>query len=88
MNGAVRTRVHDFLKPKLGGHSLSDNDDIFALGYVNSLFAMQLARFIQREFNLELAPGDMNFDNFRTVDAIVRLVDAKAGARTTPEARP
>jgi len=87
MNGFVHTRVHDFIKPKLGGRSLSDDDDIFALGYVNSLFAVQLVRFIQREFDFELTSEDMDFDNFRTVDRIVRLIDSKTGARTTPEGR-
>ncbi|WP_269084373.1 acyl carrier protein [Streptomyces sp. 150FB] len=65
-------------EPRLGGCPPADGDDIFQLGYLNSLFAMQLARFVQREFSLELGPEDLNFDNFRTVDGIVRLGEAKS----------
>lgn len=73
----VRKSIKEFLAPQLGGRTLADTDDIFALGYVNSLFAMQLALFVQQEFSFELTPDDMDFDNFRTVDGLVRLVTAK-----------
>jgi methoxymalonate biosynthesis acyl carrier protein len=63
----------------LGGRPPADGDVIFQLGYVNSLFAMQLVRFVQRELSLELGSEDMSFDNFRTVDGIVRLVETKRG---------
>lgn len=74
----TRDRVRAFLAPQLAGQPLADSDDIFALGYVNSLFAMQLALFLEQEFGLSLGPEDMDFDNFRTVDGLVRLVTAKA----------
>jgi methoxymalonate biosynthesis acyl carrier protein len=81
MNSSPRARVRAFLEPRLGGRPLEDDDDIFALGYVNSLFAMQLARFVQTEFALTLEPADMDFDNFRTVNGIVRLVESKMQTR-------
>ncbi|AQS67088.1 acyl carrier protein [Streptomyces pactum] len=77
MQDDVRTRVREFLAPQLNGRALADSDDIFALGYVNSLFAMQLALFVEQEFSLQLTPDDMEFDNFRTVDGLVRLVTSK-----------
>ncbi|MFH8349520.1 acyl carrier protein [Streptomyces sp. NPDC018045] len=76
----VRDRVKEFLAPQLGGHELADEDDIFALGLVNSLFAMQLALFVEREFSLRLGPEDMEFDNFRSVKGIADLVTAKTAA--------
>ncbi|KPC80820.1 MULTISPECIES: acyl carrier protein [Streptomyces] len=74
----ARARVRAFLIPQLAGRPLADSDDIFALGYVNSLFAMQLALFLEKEFGMSLGPEDMDFDNFRTVDGLVRLVTSKA----------
>jgi acyl carrier protein len=74
MQEDARHRIRAFLAPHLAGQPLSDNDDYFALGYVNSLFAMQLAMFVEREFKLTLRPEHMDFDNFRTVNGLVRLV--------------
>ncbi|MES4909014.1 MULTISPECIES: acyl carrier protein [unclassified Streptomyces] len=73
----ARQRIREFLAPQLAGQPLADSDDFFALGYVNSLFAMQLAQFLERDLGLALRPEDMDFDNFRTVDGLVRLVTAK-----------
>jgi len=74
----VRNRTRAFLEPQLNGRLLADSDDLFATGYVNSLFAMQLARFVQRDLGIKLTSYDMNLDNFRSVDGIVRLARSKA----------
>jgi len=71
------SRIKAFLEPHLAGHEIGDDEDIFALGYVNSLFAMQLVTFVENEFGFTVEPEDMEFDNFRTVAGIVRLVGAK-----------
>lgn len=76
----IKQRIKGFLAPSLGGHELSDDEDIFSLGYVNSLFAMQLVVFLEREFSLTISSEDLEFDNFRTVSGMARLVSAKQGA--------
>jgi acyl carrier protein len=75
--GSAKQRIKVFLAPRLGGNELSDDDDIFDLGYVNSLFAVQLLRFVEREFSLTLDSEDLEFGNFRTVGDMVRLVESK-----------
>jgi methoxymalonate biosynthesis acyl carrier protein len=79
-DGSVQERIERFLAPRLGGRKIAEDDDIFDLGYVNSLFAVQLLRFIEKEFSLNLEPADLEFANFRTVGRIVRLVEAKRSA--------
>ncbi|HZM76912.1 MAG TPA: acyl carrier protein [Candidatus Limnocylindrales bacterium] len=74
----ISQRVRDFLAPHFHGHQLGDGDDIFALGFVNSLFAMQLVMFVEKEFGLKLEPDDLEIDNFRSISAVVGLVDARA----------
>jgi methoxymalonate biosynthesis acyl carrier protein len=69
----ARERIRVFLEPHTGP-ALADTDDYFALGLVNSLFAMQLVVFVEQEFGLTLGPEQMVFDNFRTVNGLVRLV--------------
>ena len=76
----ARGRVREFLNTHLRTLEFADGDDFFALGYANSLFAMQLVAFVEKEFSIKLVPEDMRIDNFRSVDGIVRLVTGKAAA--------
>lgn len=74
----TKTRIRDFLGPRCPGE-LRDDEDIFAAGLVNSLFAMQLVVFVEKEFEIQVANEDLERDNFRTVDSIARLVDRLVG---------
>jgi methoxymalonate biosynthesis acyl carrier protein len=78
---SARARVREFLAPHLGGRTLADDDDMFANGYVNSLFAMQLAVFVEKDTGTKLGPAEMDFDNFRTVNGLVRLIVSMTTAR-------
>ena len=62
------------MAPHFKSVELKDGDDIFALGYVNSLFAMRLVMFVEKEFQMTVTDEDLQIDNFRSVDAIVGLV--------------
>lgn len=77
MQRTVHQRVAGFLAPHIGDTAIGDDDDIFALGYVNSLFAMQLVLFLEREFSITFDADDLIFDNFRTLSRIVRTVEQK-----------
>ncbi|MFD4556347.1 acyl carrier protein [Streptomyces sp. NPDC058469] len=76
----VIDRVRTFLAPHMGEHVLADEEDIFAAGIVNSLFAMQLVVFIEGEFQVTVTPEDLDIDRFRSISAIADLVLAKTGA--------
>jgi len=58
--------------------TLGDDDDIFELGYVNSLFAMQLVLFVEREFAITVESEEMEVSNFNTVNHIVELIERKS----------
>jgi acyl carrier protein len=72
--------IRDFLLEYITEHELQDDDDIFALGLVNSLFAMQLVLFVEQEFDINIDGEDLDFSNFRTVNAVQNLVQRKRGA--------
>lgn len=72
-----RSRLLTFLSGFFRGHSLRDDEDMFALGFVNSLFAMQLVAFIEKEFNMTLESEDLEIDNFRSVGAILAFIEKK-----------
>ncbi|RKN05085.1 acyl carrier protein [Streptomyces radicis] len=57
--------------------------DIFSLGYINSLFAMELVMFIEKTFELTIPNEELSIDNFRTVEAMTALVDRLRPAVTT-----
>lgn len=75
----MKETIRDFLLEYITEHDLQDNDDIFALGLVNSLFAMQLVLFVEQEFDIEIDGEDLDFSNFRTVNAVHELVQRKSG---------
>jgi methoxymalonate biosynthesis acyl carrier protein len=55
----------------------SDSDNIFERGFVNSLFAMQLLNYVQKEFDLVVDDEDIDIANFSSVDNIVKLIQKK-----------
>lgn len=72
-----RTKVREFLSGFIRNSSFGNDDDIFALGFVNSLFAMQLVLFVETEFGLTIENDDLDLDNFRSVNAIAGLIERK-----------
>jgi methoxymalonate biosynthesis acyl carrier protein len=73
----VKATVREYLEAHIGDHPLEDDDDFFALGLVDSLFAMQLVMFVEMEFGIEIDSSEMQIDNFRTINAISGIVSRK-----------
>ena len=67
----------EFLSRYFKNHDLKPDEDIFALGFVNSLLAMQLVAFVEKEFGIRVEDEDLDLDNFRTIQAISNLVARK-----------
>jgi acyl carrier protein len=79
-NDAIRLPIRGFMTRSFDGRAVNDEDDIFALGFANSLFAMQLVAFVEGEFRIEIDSDDLEIDNFRSVAAISGLVERKLSA--------
>jgi methoxymalonate biosynthesis acyl carrier protein len=73
-------KIKEFLSRFFKNHDLQPKEDIFALGFVNSLLAMQLVAFVEKEFGIAVADEDLDLDNFRSIDAIAGLVARKRSA--------
>jgi len=73
----VKGRVREFLSRSFRHHEFQDDEDIFALGFVNSLFAMQLVNFVENDFDITVENEELELDNFRTIEAVARLVESK-----------
>lgn len=79
----IKNSIRAFLARFFQNLNLEDDQDIFALGFVNSLFAMQLVLFVEKEFGFHVENDDLNIDNFRSIDAITRLIEGKISTQTT-----
>lgn len=73
----VAQKVSKFLTRFFRKYELVGDEDIFSLGFVNSLFATQLIMFLEKEFDITVEPEDMDLNNFRTINAIVEFVESK-----------
>ena len=82
----IQQKVAAFLSRHTHEAELGGDDDIFAMGFVNSLFAMQIVLFVEKEFGITVENEDLEPDNFRSVNAIVRFVSRKLAAPAEPSA--
>ncbi|MEK3795322.1 acyl carrier protein [Paenibacillus sp. FSL R7-0204] len=72
-----KVKIRLFLSRFFRKYELGDEEDIFALGFVNSLFAMQLVMFLEKEFSIRIDNADMDLDNFRTINGMLKLIEMK-----------
>lgn len=64
---------------------VADEDDIFALGLVNSLAAMQLVMFVEREFAIVAARQDLDIRHFSSIAALTAFVESKLAVAVAAE---
>lgn len=77
---SVKPGIHAFLGQFFDAQALTDDEDIFATGFVNSMFAMQLVQFVESEYGITVDSDDLDLDNFRTVSSLAAFVERKQGA--------
>lgn len=58
----------------------SDSDNIFEMGFVNSLFAMKLVNYIEENFGIQVANDDLEISNFNSVNRIAEFIENKRSA--------
>lgn len=74
-----KAKVREFLGRYVRSRQIRDDDDIFALGFVNSLVALQLVQFLEQAFGITIEDEDLDLDNFRSIDRIDGFVARKTG---------
>jgi methoxymalonate biosynthesis acyl carrier protein len=77
----LKEKVRQFIEANLvvfeDEADFTDSDNIFEMGFVNSLFAMKLVSYIEQEFGIEVDNEDLEISNFSSVDRIVEYIDNK-----------
>jgi len=81
MTSSITESVRDFLKDRVrGAENVSGDENLFELGLVNSLFAMQLVNFVEKEFGVVVEDDDLTIEHFQSINAIADLVARKTEA--------
>ena len=60
--------------------SLGDEENIFELGLVDSLFAMKIVLFVEEAFGFDCNDEDLNVKNFCSIKNIHNFVEKKLQA--------
>lgn len=78
---ALENSIREFIEMNLAfldeEVALECDDNFFDLGYVDSLFALQLVSHIEEAYGIEITDQDLNISNFSSIKAIVEFVDRK-----------
>ena len=75
----VRETIRTFILSSINLPDLSDDENLFESGIVNSLFAVQLMTFIENTFGVEVTPDDLEIENFKSIQASAAFVVKKNG---------
>lgn len=77
VESAVKDQIREYVKANMSVFShvdLKDEDNIFQLGFVTSMFAMQLLTFIESTFDVEVPDDQILLRNFSTVQRMSEMV--------------
>ncbi len=77
LKGKIRNFIEENMTIYDDEAVFADDDNIFELGFVDSMFALKLVTFIEREFAIQVANDDLVLDNFSTVDNITNFINSK-----------
>lgn len=79
----ILEKTKNFLSKFIKVDDVSIDEDLFATGLLNSLFAMQLVLFVEKEFNCKVENEDLDLKNFNSINAIVSLIGRKLAANAS-----
>ncbi len=70
----IKDTMRGFLLSSINIPKLNDEANLFELGLINSLFAVQLMTFIEKTFELEVETEDLDIENFKSLNAATEFV--------------
>jgi acyl carrier protein len=77
----LKEKIRNFIESNLvvfeDEAEFTDSDNIFEMGFVNSLFAMKLVNFIEEEFGTAVDNDDLEISNFSSVNRIVEYIESR-----------
>jgi methoxymalonate biosynthesis acyl carrier protein len=74
---SVKAVIRSFINDSINIEALSDDENLFESGIVNSLFAVQLTTFVESRFGIEVGMDDLDIENFKSINATAAFVARK-----------
>lgn len=60
-----------------GNTEFTDDDNYFEMGFVNSIFGMNLVAFLEEHLSITIDNDDLDLSNFNTINNIVAFLKRK-----------
>jgi methoxymalonate biosynthesis acyl carrier protein len=85
MSQTVKDQILTFIRERYPQAEVTESEDIFQLGFINSLFAMELVMFVEKAFAITIPNDELRIDNFRTAESMAALVGRRSSAPVPAE---
>lgn len=79
----IKTNVKSFLNQFIGEIEISDDANIFEMGLVNSLFAMQLIAYLENYYKIKLIGPGVSLVDFNSINGICHMVEQRIDLKRT-----
>lgn len=80
MSNNATEQILSFIRGRYPQVEISETDNIFQIGFVNSLFAMELVMFIEKTFSVTVPNDELRIENFHSAVSMTELVDRLTSA--------
>jgi acyl carrier protein len=77
MNMTITETITTFVRSATRLPDLTEDDQLFETGIINSLFAVQLITFLEKTFGIDVGPDDLDIRNFASIKATAAFVTTK-----------
>ncbi len=72
----TKERIYQFFVDKKKAEGLTYDTELLKSRYINSLFALQIVMFVEKEFGVKLGRREISTENFHSINAIAALVES------------
>ena len=74
----MKENIKNYILQKAGKDIiLEEQDNIFDKALLNSMFALQLITYLEKEYKISIENDDLKLENFDTVEHITNFVQQK-----------
>lgn len=73
---STQERIMSFFEKNGKAEGLTFDTELLESHYINSLFALQIVLFVEKEFHIKLKHKEISEQNFHSINAIAALVES------------
>ena len=71
----TKERIYNFFVQKKRAEGLAYDTELLRSRHINSLFALEIVRFVEKEFSIKIPRKEISEANFHSIDAMAALVE-------------